>query len=603
MKRAFSILATLALILTLMPLMAIPASANTIVVDLNNGNATGTGVTHTATTITIAASAGDIINISGNSGGKQVVVTGATTINLAAGTVINVTAATNTQTASALRVPGNSTVNGGGSNVHLTGGSSAAFNGGHGIFVTSNGTLTLTGLFGNITGGNTTVAINGFGGDGVCSQWTGNVLIEANISNIKGGDGTTAGGSGVRSDPMNINSDIIISREIGSITAGTKTTSGDSTVTSTANGILADRGNVVISGTVGSISGGTIQDSGEYTHASSGNGIRASGTGVGNITFINTANIGTITAGSGGVAVRAGSGTVTNNIVRSLTWSLNRTGTPLAGGAVNWGTAQWVKIEMPTYNVTNSVTNATITNTGTNAATHGTEWTGTLSVSGSYTRPTLITITVGGSNFTNFTYDSSTGAISIPAINVTGNIVISGSAVCSHDNRTLANCTVCANTACNQTGLTANCGGVCDTCFAPPVKSVSVGTQSGTLTEGKAGTVTFPVTTANIADGDYDVTVANLPSGVEVQGQVTINNNSGTLTLAGDTTTTQGMRNNLTLTIDGATSAAFTLNIKIDTPHTGLSDLTVNHVIVIVFGLMSAGAFGYVIHSKRRRNG
>nr|AGS51697.1 hypothetical protein [uncultured bacterium contig00032] len=68
-------------------------------------------------------------------------------------------------------------------------------------------------------------------------------------------------------------------------------------------------------------------------------------------------------------------------------------------------------------------------------------------------------------------------------------------------------------------------------------KTVSVGAQSGTLNAGTAGTVTFPVTTANIANGNYAVSVANLPTGVSVQGQVAINGNAGTLTLAGNTST------------------------------------------------------------------
>ena len=92
-------------------------------------------------------------------------------------------------------------------------------------------------------------------------------------------------------------------------------------------------------------------------------------------------------------------------------------------------------------------------------------------------------------------------------------------------------------------------------------KTVSVGAQAGTMTATVAGTVTFPVTTTNIADGAYTVTVANLPTGVTVQGQVTIAGNSGILTLAGDTATLAGTTPTLTLTMDGATSPAFTLTI------------------------------------------
>ena len=82
-----------------------------------------------------------------------------------------------------------------------------------------------------------------------------------------------------------------------------------------------------------------------------------------------------------------------------------------------------------------------------------------------------------------------------------------------------------------------------------PPPTVTVGAQVGTLTAGTAGTVTFPITTANIADGSYAAIVTNLPTGVAVQGQVMITGNTGTLTLAGSTLTVAGTTNTLTLTI------------------------------------------------------
>ena len=100
----------------------------------------------------------------------------------------------------------------------------------------------------------------------------------------------------------------------------------------------------------------------------------------------------------------------------------------------------------------------------------------------------------------------------------------------------------------------------------PPVKTVSVGPQSGTLNAGTAGAVTFPVTTTNILNGTYTATVENRPAGVSVSGQVTINNNSGTLTLAGNATTVQGVTGTLTLKIADTTSAAFTLTISAAIP-------------------------------------
>jgi hypothetical protein len=96
----------------------------------------------------------------------------------------------------------------------------------------------------------------------------------------------------------------------------------------------------------------------------------------------------------------------------------------------------------------------------------------------------------------------------------------------------------------------------------PGAKAVAVGAQSGTLTAGTPGTVTFPVTTENIDNGSHDATLAPHVAGVSVQGgKVAINNNSGTLTLAGSNATVAGTYSNLTLTIGGAVSPPFTLTV------------------------------------------
>ena len=90
---------------------------------------------------------------------------------------------------------------------------------------------------------------------------------------------------------------------------------------------------------------------------------------------------------------------------------------------------------------------------------------------------------------------------------------------------------------------------------------VTVGAQNNALAAGTQGTVTFPITTVKIANGTYTATVANLPSGVSVQGQVTINNNVGTLTLSGNASTIANVYNTLRLTINGVQSNPFTLTI------------------------------------------
>ena len=123
--------------------------------------------------------------------------------------------------------------------------------------------------------------------------------------------------------------------------------------------------------------------------------------------------------------------------------------------------------------------------------------------------------------------------------------------------------------------------------ISPPApKTVSVGAQSGTLTAGVAGSVTFPVTTANITNGSYTATVTNRPTGVSVQGQVTINNNLGTLTLAGSTLTIAGTTNTLQLTIDGTQSSFFSLTIN--------SAGTKNVSVGTQNGVLTAGVAGTV---------
>ena len=94
-----------------------------------------------------------------------------------------------------------------------------------------------------------------------------------------------------------------------------------------------------------------------------------------------------------------------------------------------------------------------------------------------------------------------------------------------------------------------------------PTKSVTVGAQSGTITAGLAGTIRFPVTTTSIANGTYSATLANNNPGISVQGQVSIMAGSGTLTLAGNTSTVAGDYQNR-LTIDGTQSNWFGITIK-----------------------------------------
>ena len=120
-------------------------------------------------------------------------------------------------------------------------------------------------------------------------------------------------------------------------------------------------------------------------------------------------------------------------------------------------------------------------------------------------------------------------------------------------------------------------------------KTVEVSAQIGTMTAGVAGTVTYSVTTDNISNGNYDATVDNRPAGVTVQGKVTINSGSGTLTLAGSTSTKVGETKNLTLTIDKTKSAVFALNIT-----EGRTLTAEEKKLLVAWGSVRGVASGYV---------
>jgi hypothetical protein len=91
-------------------------------------------------------------------------------------------------------------------------------------------------------------------------------------------------------------------------------------------------------------------------------------------------------------------------------------------------------------------------------------------------------------------------------------------------------------------------------------KAVSVGTQSGTLTTGTAGTVTFLAATANIATGSA-IALNNLNAVTGIGLVTTVTTGNDTVVTIKTTTATPAGNHPLTLTIDGATSPNFTLTV------------------------------------------
>lgn len=95
-----------------------------------------------------------------------------------------------------------------------------------------------------------------------------------------------------------------------------------------------------------------------------------------------------------------------------------------------WGTGTWSTYTPPaaTYNVTYSGSN--ITCYGNSTVTAGTAYSATLSAATGYELPDEVTVTVGGTELTSgYSYDKSTGKVSIEAAKVTGNINIKADGV------------------------------------------------------------------------------------------------------------------------------------------------------------------------------
>ena len=97
--------------------------------------------------------------------------------------------------------------------------------------------------------------------------------------------------------------------------------------------------------------------------------------------------------------------------------------------------------------------------------------------------------------------------------------------------------------------------------FRVITKIVTIGNQNGELKAGYSGTTTFPITSEGLSNGTYPINVIGLPSGVTAPPSVTITNNTGVLTLTGNTSTVYGTHL-LNLEIDNAQSNAFQLVIS-----------------------------------------
>ena len=119
---------------------------------------------------------------------------------------------------------------------------------------------------------------------------------------------------------------------------------------------------------------------------------------------------------------------------------------------------------------------------------------------------------------------------------------------------------ICAHTAANDyynAGASQYSAGI-TTASAPAGKTVSVGSQNGTLYAGTAGSVTYTVTTANIAAGTaISLSNINFVAGISL-GTSATSGNSTTITVYTTASTPAGAHL-LSLTIDGTASNSFSL--------------------------------------------
>ena len=217
-------------------------------------------------TVTLNAQAGDIVLIKGsNPSQRAIVINNATEIYIANDTVISGTGPSGSITRPALQVPANTTIYGGGSGITISGG---VYDAG----IRGNGDLTISGVMGNITGGNPYLGLGGQ--PAIRADNTGATLtINGIVGDLTGGVGRLASMGGV-TGPRN---------------AGP--------------GIQAVH--LVISGTTGTISGGDFTVENETGNA--GHGIVINSTS-GTISITEDAVIGDMTAASiqGGTTVGTG---------------------------------------------------------------------------------------------------------------------------------------------------------------------------------------------------------------------------------------------------------------------------------------------------------
>ena len=299
-----------------------------------------------------------------------------------------------------------------------------------------------------------------------------------------------------------------ITVKVGSttLTSGTHYTYSSSTGAVTINGTSVT-GNITIT------AAGTAKS---YTVTFSLNNVTKSS---GNTTCTHgTAYTATLAAASGytlpsSITVKAGSTTLTSGT--HYTYSSSTGKISINASAVTGAltiTAAGEEIPASTYSVSLSGTGVSMT--GASTVTEGTQYTTTLNADTGYSLPSSITVKAGSTTLksgTGYSYNRSTGALTIYAAYVTGNITITANATANSYNVSinLTNLTKSSGNATATYGTNYTAKFTANTGYTLP-SSITVKCGTTTLTKGthytySSGTVTI---TGTYITGDITITAS-----------------------------------------------------------------------------------------------
>ena len=234
-----------------------------------------------------------------------------------------------------------------------------------------------------------------------------------------------------------------------------------------------------------------------------------------------------------------------------------------------------IKFEAAPYSVTHTLTNITKTSgsTGTGAALSGSDYSAVFGGAAGYTLPSTITVTIGGNAATvgtDYTWNSSTGAFTVPAAKVTGDIVVtivgvSGGGGCSAPTSPSITGTT-AYTAGNNISLSASATGTSGTTTYTWYKGADWATASASSPVQAASTSGATFTKASCSMSDAGTYWCNISNGtgcdVQVSQAITVACKNPTQTFSNSDYTIGGAALNLSTKFSSNSSEAVTYSVQ-----------------------------------------